>query len=85
MARESSALYNLMAYHPVGYGLNKSATYVAKNSDGLVNMFNKYYDKYWDTNKRVGVHPLYVSLQKRSPLNMLLKEPYDIKEHEYDQ
>lgn len=31
------------------------------------------------------MHPLYVSLQKSSPLNMLLKEPYDVKDHEYDQ
>lgn len=75
----------MMAYHPEGYGINKSARNVAKNSDGVLGMLNKYYDQYWDTNKRVGVHPLYVSLQKSSPLNMLLKEPYDIKEHVYDQ
>lgn len=31
------------------------------------------------------VHPLYVKLQKESQLNVLLKEPFNISDHEYDE
>ena len=72
----------MMNYHPVVYGVKKGAQKVSDS--GMVESINSFYSKYFDQKKHVMIHPLYVTLQKRSPLNMLLKAPFDIKDHEYD-
>ena len=72
-----------MAYAPVAAGVNKTAQALA--TTGILDALNKYYDQYWDKDKLVGIHPLYAELQRRSPLNKLLKQSYILEEHEYDQ
>lgn len=73
----------LMDNNPIVYGLNKTSE--ALDELGVYDAFDKFYNKFWDLENDVMIHPLYVNLQFKSKLNILAANPFDIRDHEYDQ
>ena len=71
-----------MGFTPKAAGVNKTSQ--ALNTTGILDALNNFYDQNWDKDKHVRVHPLYAELQRRSPLNILLKQYFELKDHEYD-
>lgn len=79
VARETNSIQKLVKYHPVVQGTKK-----LNEKTRFLDAMNNYYKEFTDTRVDLTIHPLYVSLNKRSPLNMLLKNPFDINDHIYD-
>lgn len=82
VTRDMISIDQIMKDHK---GLKPNSTAAGIASMTIIQTVNAYIKHYSDKSNFVMIHPLYVSLQKKSKLNMLLKEPFDIKDHEYDQ